>query len=263
MNRLVTALYFSAYFVACGRGQTIDIGAQLRSADVKQRVTAAKSLMAQPMRSPEVESELVSLLARENDMVYQALREGRGAAAKYGEGYADYLGELGDVVMSIAEKQPDRTDVWPALLNSPYDPDSRFTAWLTTHSDKAAPILVAQATGADVTRRADALVVLAHIAAQEQERDKPHRQLSGEALQTIESLIRSGIRSPETIVRYQAVKAVTLIGNVSDLEELDRIAATDPYSLAASGPNGDETRFPIRDLARDGHERLNSRLKAK
>ena len=56
--------------------------------------------------------------------------------------------------MKIADAEPDRTDVWRALLAA--DPGSGATAygeWLGTHADKTLPFLLAYARD----RRTDSL----------------------------------------------------------------------------------------------------------
>jgi hypothetical protein len=160
--------------------------------------------------------------------------------------------------MSIAEKQPRRNDVWAALLNSPYDPESAFARWLASHGDKATPFVLASATNGDESARADALVVLAQIVAFER-KSAPARHLAPEELQVIEKVISAGLAAPEPVIRQQAVKGITLVGNHDDLAILDRIAATDPYALPGAGRHG-ETVFLVRDAAREASERLRLRL---
>jgi hypothetical protein len=91
--------------------------------------------------------------------------------------------------MSIAEKQPQRNDVWAALLNSPYDPESVFARWLASHGDKTTTSVLASATSGDAGTRADALLVLAQISAYERKSAAAFRHLTPEALQLIERVI--------------------------------------------------------------------------
>lgn len=260
MKILISTLLACISTLGSAQGQTIGaLIAQLRSSNVKERVTAAEALMADPNRSAEANTALVALLAKEDDVVHEAYREGPGASAKYGEGYAEYVARLGEVVMAIADKEPQRTDVWPALLNSPYDPESAFAKWLASRGDKATPFLLASAANGDAGTRADAILVLAQIAAYERKSTAASRRLTPEALQVVERTVRAGLTAPETIVRLQAVKAVALMGNRDDLNTLDRIAASDPYALPGAGAGG-ETRFLIRDAAREAGERLRQRI---
>ncbi len=261
MKILLSTLLVCISVLGSAQGQTSGaLIAQLRSSDVKERVAAAENLMTDQNRSAEANTALIALLSKEGEAVREAYREGIGASGKYGEGYSEYVARLGEVVMAIADKGPQRTDVWPALLNSPYDPESAFARWLAGHGDKATPfLLVSSSTGYPGTR-ADALLVLAQIAAYERNSSEASRRLAPGVLRLVERAIRAGLTAPETIVRMQAVKAIALMGNRDDLEALNRIAANDPYALSGAGPRGDETRFPIRDAARDASERLRLRL---
>ncbi len=236
--------------------------AGLQNPNIEERIADAEALMADEARSPEADTALVSLLLRENILVRNAYLEGVGSSAKYGEDYSNYVAFLGDAVMRIADKNPQRTDVWPALLNSPYDPESRFAVWLGSHGDKSAPFLIAQATRGDLISRTDALLVLAQIVAYEQTSEKQARHLNADTVQVCDRLIRAGLNSLENIVRLQAVKALGIMGNRDDLEILARIATSDPVFSSGAGPKGDELYYPIRVAALRTVENLRLRLEA-
>lgn len=256
----LSTLLASLSLLVRAQGQTADaLIAQLQLPDETRRAAAA-AVMADPNRSAEANTALIALLAKEDDVVREAFREGPGASAKYGEGYSDYVAHLADIVMSISAKEPQRKDVWPALLNSPYDPESGLARWFSTHGDKTASFLLASATSGGGSTRADALLVLAQTVAYERESPPASRHLSPGSLRTIEMVIRAGLTDPETIVRLRAVKSVALMGTRDDAITLDRIAASDPYVMSNAGPRGDEERFPIRDAAREAAEKLRARL---
>jgi hypothetical protein len=244
------------------------VRAQLQSPEWTERQTAFESLagshgeLANQSLSPDVRNLLISLLRVENEVVRAAFLEGTGASDKYGEGYSEYTAWLADAVARIAEREPDRSDVWPALLASGYDPESAFSRWLATHGDKAAPFLLETARGHDLYfRREDALMVLAQIVAYERQPSNSHH-LTPSKVAEIESAIRAGLDDKEDgwLVRYQAVKALALIGTKEDIDLLERIATLDTEFVTNGGQSGTELRYPIREIARASLLKLRQRL---
>src|SRR5258708_7054249 len=87
--------------------------------------------------SPETNNGLVRLLTLENQLVFRASQQEMGPAAAYGEGFENYVGDLVETVMLIANKQPDRTDIWSTLLSGDLAPESAHSRWIAVHGDKS------------------------------------------------------------------------------------------------------------------------------
>jgi len=88
---------------------------------------------------------MVALLVRDSAPVRQNSR--RKNPEDLGEGYAEYISHLAEFVMKLAEKEPERTDVWPALL---LECDSLSgPVWLATHAEKTVRVFNACAKGAN------------------------------------------------------------------------------------------------------------------
>jgi len=247
---------------------TPDVRALLASEDPTKREAAFHQLASQNPLTQEARTALVDLLARENAAVKAAFLAGPGASGTYGEGYGEYVGWLTEAVMKIADAEPDRTDVWNALLaTSPGPGDSAYGRWLGTHGDKALPYLLRYAADQrtddwDRMNRLDALKSLAQIAAYERRPEAAH-DLSAADLQIVESLVRHGLGDADIGVRQATVVALEIIGDPQDLPALDEVAATDGYVVRNGGQSGTEIRFPIREYARGAAERVRAKLAAK
>ena len=162
----------------------------LRSSNWIDIMDAYRSLSAGRERSAEANRQLVSLLLKEDGITRAAFLEGNGASSKYSESYSEYAAYLAGTVMEIAESDPDRADVWPALLNAPYDPESKFGRFLASHGDKTANFLLASAEGKDpYLQPAGAVAMLAEIVNYERDSSTKHK-LSQKRLML--SITRSG-----------------------------------------------------------------------
>src|SRR5579863_4656949 len=118
----------AAGFVKAAQGQiTPEISKKLHSTDWVDRQGAYSLLTSEKNQSAEVKTALVDLLLREDQVLYEANRLGK--LEDYGEGYGSYLGRLGDTVFLIAQKEPGRVDVWPALLRLGGNPESVLATW--------------------------------------------------------------------------------------------------------------------------------------
>ena len=244
-----------------------DMRSHLSSADSTERESAARELAAQYPLRPDAKTTLVDLLAREKGLIRPAFQEGAGGPGD-GEGYAEYIGWLSGEVMKIAEAEPDRTDVWNALLAAyPGNGNTAYGKWLGTHGDKALPYLLAhardhRADDLDKQNRIDALASLAQIAAYERQ-PVTVKHLSAADLKMVEDLVRSGIGDADMNVRLATVVALEIIGDPQDLPALDQIALTDSYVTHDGGPSGAETHFFLREFTRGAAERVRAKLAAK
>lgn len=244
------------------------------SASVAERAQAFAALVGKnselldQIRSPIVDELLVELLVTEDEVVRKAFIEDDGASAKYGEGYAEYVAQLGEVVRRIVESRPELARGWEALLKHPYNPESEFARWLAGYADKAIPFLVQCAQANDpVYRKSDALLVLSQILeAQQADSVSPKNgQLSRvdkTRLDQIEELIRAGLTDQDLSVRWAAIQSLGRIGKPSDLELLERTARLDAQFVVSGGKSGRELRYPTREVAERALVALRKRLAA-
>ena len=177
-----------------------DIRTSLTSADPAIRETAARELAGQAPLTPDAKTALVDLLAKEKGLLRQALVSG-GDPAYQNEGYGEYYAWLTGEVMKIADAEPDRTDVWRALLwADPGSGASNYGVWLGKHGDKTLPYLLPYAKDRrtddlDWQNRIGALESLGQIVAYERKPKTVHH-LSAAELQTVEAVIRDGLANP-------------------------------------------------------------------
>jgi len=266
--RIIAACFCTTFWlVMLMQGQLApEISSKLQSSDWMDRREAFQILAANPRRSSEVDTALVALLLKEDNII-RTNPKSRPAGYGDGEGWGEYLGMLSGTVQSIAESRPDQKDVWRALAWSSYNEVSKFAGWLAMHADKTAPLLMDDANSvflanADEWQKflgGQAIVVLAQILAFERDPMTRHR-LDAAHLAEAEATIRRGLEDPDNGVRYQAIKALALFGTSQDIGVLEGISTTDPYFETGAGATGRETRYFNREAARDAADRLRKRL---
>jgi hypothetical protein len=265
-------IVFMALYATSAAAQS---SADLSSADFSRRDKAARTLGAKTPLTSEAKTTLINLLAREKGLAEPALASGARpsgndaseAATAAGEAYGEYRSWLMEEVMKIADAEPDRTDVWRALLGAePGDGYNAYGQWLGTHGDKTLPWLLAYAKdnrtdSLSVQNRHDSLTSLAQIIAYERRPETAHH-LSASDLQTAESAIRDALNDPNPIIRSGGVVALSILDDPKDLPMLDQIALTDEDVSQTGPPTGTEIVFPIRMLARDIAKRIRAELAA-
>jgi len=240
----------------------------LQSRNVDERIQAfyrhlgPQNEKLKAVRTPEIDALLVRTLLRENSLIREALIEGTGASIKYGEGYSEYAAWLASAVMSIAEDNPETPLIWDALLQSPFHPDSAFARWLSERADRVIDSLLRQAKGIDpYRRRGDAIEILGEILHTERIPGRRHH-LKDSELAAAEEAIRAGLEDRENLVQWSAWRALSRMGNASDLALLERIAVLDPDFRTDGGRSGRELRYPSREAARTAAQALRRRLEA-
>jgi hypothetical protein len=179
-----------------------------------------------------------------------------------GEGYGAYVAELGKRVQAIAEKEPDRLDVWPALVREPYNPGSTFTTWLAKYGDKVTPLLLAQANDRLYRETSAVFDALAQIVRYESLPSTIHKLRPADVAK-VEETIRSALNDPKPTVRSNAVDALAVFGTREDLATIERIALTDPEVTTDAGVTGTDIRFFVREEAQRAADRLKRRLDAR
>ena len=211
--------------------------------------------------APATNSALIRLLTAENRLVFRASQQEMGVAAAYGEGFERYVDDLVETVMLIANQQPDRPDIWPALLGGYLAPDSAHSRWIALQGARGVPVLlkmVSETSAGDwaAGRRGDALLMLSEIADREHKGQTALR-LKPETLREIMAAIHKGLADPLPVVRIKAVRALWDIGTREDLAALDRLAAGDSDRTPEGNPGNE---YSVRDAARGAAQSIRSRL---
>jgi len=262
MKKLAFVAALVALIAAAAVAQTDpDIRSLLSSTDAEKRESAARDLAGHVPLQPDVKTALIDLLVKEHKVMV-------AQPAGFEEGYGEYVGWLTGEVMKIADAEPNRSDVWYALLGTiPGQGNSEYGKWLGTHGDKVLPYLLVYARDRrtddlDLQNRADVLASLAQIVVYERRPDTAHH-LAEADVQRAASVIREGIGDPEFVIRLNAVAALEIMGDPRDLPLVERIALTDAFVAHDGGNSGTETHFPLREFARGAAERMRAKLAAK
>jgi len=231
-------LFFILCFIGVSaHGQTMaEISAQLRSNTWLDREKAFHVLANRPPVSrAEAEAAIVTLLQTENSPDSTPAIDPDVANRTDHDGpldYERYVSALLNSVMEIADREPQRSDVWRALLDTRgYGAPSKLSLWFAKHGDKTANYFLgaARSGAAGVSFQETAITVLAEMIAFERSPATKHTLASSD-VQLLEETIRSPQSSSTVGVRMEAIKALGEFGTVADLQMLDRIAATDSYS---------------------------------
>jgi hypothetical protein len=136
------------------------------------------------------------------------------------------VGTLTDIVMRIAANHPEYPDVWSALVNAPYDPESQFVISLARHAEKVAPLLLAQATSADPSPgnnfQGHSIEVLGRISGFDKAQIRP--KLTTVQISEIDDLVRSALASRKEAVRIGAIRGLSAMGSQGDVAVLERLS---------------------------------------
>jgi hypothetical protein len=202
-----------------------DLLAGLRSDDWTERAQAFERLRSDPraLSDSKVQEGLLSVLDRENQLVESTLRDSQGhvgVSDKYGEGFGEYVGELGETVDSFANwNDPHQVCIF---VHEPYNPESRFAAKIASHANVSVPCLV-QMYGSDVGLiRAEASAVLV------QALGKSKNQIDLTATQKVKRVVLTALQDPDESVRSSTVRALGMFGEVDMIPALEQVAETDP-----------------------------------
>ena len=258
-RRVFIALLLSAAVLSAQNVRTLIGG--LASESWQDRFYYYNQLKRPENSTPETNSALIRLLASENRLIFRASQQEMGVAAAYGEGFEFYVDDLIETVMLIANQQPDRPDIWPALLGGYLAPESAHSRWIAFHGEKGVPYLlrmtVETSSGDWATgRRGDALLMLSEIA--DMDRRKENRaRLASQTVQDIMAAIRKGLADPLPVVRIKAVRALWDIGTAEDLPALENMAASDPNRTPEGNPGNE---YSVRDAARAAAHSISTRI---
>lgn len=249
------AVWAALFCSALASGQIApDVAEKLHSPDWREREQGYRAIAAEKNRSPEEDTALVALLAKEISVPFPPQNPQGDALYPWDP---LYVGALETTVMEIADRNPERADVWPTLLLAEnYNGFSAKMPLFAKHADKTAPYFLAAARGEILTPPgSDPLGGLAKIVAWERDPTKEHHLTEAEVL-VLEKTIRDKLSDPDEDVRMDAVQALGMVGDGSDLETLDRLAETDP------GYDPGLTGYPVRVEAREAAGWIRKRLAA-
>lgn len=209
--------------------------AKLQSKDPTERSRSYEELRsdAEAMRSKEVQAALLDLLDREDREIESTLRASHEQEG-VGEGYAEYVAELGETVDSYADWAD--THQVCILVQQAYEWNTRFAAKIAAHAKVSIPCLI-QMYGSDAgLTRAEAAPTLVRALADGKDK------LDAETAQKARQVILRALQDPSEAVRSKTVRSLERFGAPDMIPALKQVANSDP----ADG--GDHT-FWIRKYA--------------
>jgi hypothetical protein len=198
---------------------------QLKSDQWAERAKAYEQLSSEPkgLDNPKVKEALLDVLDRENRLIESTLRDSLGQVGvsdTYGEGFGEYVGDLGETVDSFANWSDSRQVC--IFVHESYNPDSKFAAKIASHAKVAVPCLI-QMYGSDVGLiRAKASPVLVQVLA------KAKDQLDPNTIDKAKQVIARALRDPEDSVRSSSVRALGKFGGEEMIPALKQVSESDP-----------------------------------
>jgi len=196
----------------------------------------------------------VDLLDLENHVVHATLDSESSPSVdeKYGEGYSEYLAELGDTVDRIADwHDPHQLCV---MAESSYNPDSVFASELATRGGAAIAPCLLKMTQGNLYARGQAIPVLVHLSGVTSE-------LPSSIQKEIHEAILGGLRDRQVSVREETIQALEKFGTPDVIPILEEISHSDPYSRPIN--DGKDRRFDVREAAAKAILSIQQRAKAK
>jgi HEAT repeats len=217
------------------RSSVSELLAKLQSKDPTERSLSYDELRsdAEAMRSKEVQAALLDLLDREDREIESTLRASHEQEG-VGEGYAEYVAELGETVDSYADWTDPRQVC--ILVQQAYEWDTRFAAKIAAHARVSIPCLI-QMYRSDVgLTRAEAAPTLVRALADKKD------GLDPETAQKARQVILRALQDPSEAVRSKTVMSLERFGTPDMIPALKEVAKSDP---AGGGDHG----FWIREYA--------------
>jgi len=242
--RIILALILAACLAAplvCGqqvdasRPSVSDLLAKLQSKDTAERSRSYEELRsdAEAMQSKKVQGALLDLLDREDREIESTLRASHEQEG-VGEGYAEYVAELGETVDSYAD--------WAVahqvciLVRQAYEWNTRFAAKIAAHAKVSVPCLI-QMYRSDVgLTRAEAAPTLVRAIAGAKD------GLDAETAREARQVVLHALQDPSEAVRSKTVESLERFGAPDMIPALKQVAKSDP---AHGGDHG----FWIREYA--------------
>jgi hypothetical protein len=226
---------------------------KLHSAAWKDRSEAYEQLRSNPatLSSPKVRTNLLDLLDRENQLV-ESTNHMAGASVdeKYGEAYAEYLGELGDTVDTFADWNDPRQVC--IFVHEPYNPESKLGSKIAAHAKIAMPCLLKMSSSDVGADRAESIAVLVQALA------KGKGDVESRYVQAAKQQILRGLHDQDPVVRGETVIALGAFGETDMIPALQEVANSDPGSEIRSEDN--TQWFPIREEALKAIDEIEKRV---
>ena len=194
---------------------------------------------------------LTEVLARENDVIDLAFREGSDSSAKYGESYSEYAGAVADYLFSII----DIADVaaLTAIAQSPYHYNSVLAQRLATYGEVLVPTVL-ELAGSDISPKRWQAFGLAGEIHRLNRRGATKTPLGAGALARLTEVLVAGTRDPNITNRKVAVRNLGIAGPRDVLPLLETIAQTDTGVSTLHG----SPQYLVRDEARLAIARIRS-----
>ena len=226
---------------------------ELRAGDWIRRRAAFEQLLKAPLVLTLAQRKeiLTEVVARENDVIDQAFREGQGSSDKYGESYSEYAGRVADYLFSIVESAD--ADALAAIALSPYHQDSVLARRLAAYGDVLVPTVVKLAASDLSPKRWQAFGLAGEMHRQNR-RGTAKRPLDAAALQRLTGVLVAGTRDPDITTRQIAVRNLGVAGLTDVLPLLESIAQTDDGVATRHG----SPQYLVRDEARSAIARIRS-----
>lgn len=202
-----------------------DLLTRLRSEDWSERAQAFEQLRSDPsaLRDPKVQEVLLTVLDHENRLMESTLRDSQGhvgVSDRFGEGFGEYVDELGDTVDSFANWNDARQVC--IFVHEAYNPDSQFATKIASHANVSVPCLI-QMYGSDVGLiRSEASAVLVQALA------KSKSQVSTTTSQEVKQVVLRALQDPDDSVRSSTVRALGKFGGGDMIPALQQVAEADP-----------------------------------
>lgn len=207
-------------------GQSVKTQSQIESLlqaenspDLVARVNAFDTLYAIPhaMTEPEVGRAMTKLLKRELDLYHSRTLTGDQ------EGFADYLGGLGDVVLFYAQHSNDPEPL-SLLVQLPANQGSLFSKAMAKFGEKIYPDLENAIANGDFTAKSTSLDILGI----QLERDRSGVHPLPNTRAKLRVILGNALKDPDVLIRLIAIDDLEAIGDPNDVPTLQALAATDP-----------------------------------
>jgi len=229
-----------------------DILPQLQAGDWRVRAAALDHLRQVTGwdRTPDAETAIIQLAATENDVLYQAFKEGTGVHRKLGEAYVTYYSTvLQPSLLTLLDNDPNNDDLLAVVAAGSYNPESKLAQRLAATGSRIVPIMKKLAQDEVAPKRANAAGVLGLLL----QADKEKPTLTPADRQAALGLIRGAVKDSEPGVRLDAIRALGTAGDQESAALLAWVAANDPDQGSADVP----AQYSVRGVARRTLDQLN------
>lgn len=199
--------------------------AKLHSANWTERYSGFSELSSAvgAMQTENVRNAILELLDREDQLIESTLRDSNeqiGVDDKYGEGYGEYVGQLGETADSFADwNNPHEVCV---LVRQAYEWDGQYAGKVAAHPKTSIPCLIrAYKSDVGLSRAQAASTLVRALAVGE-------KDLDPETIQRAKQVILSAVQDPHDAVRSKTVRSLGRFGHPDMIPALAKLAQSDP-----------------------------------